>query len=158
MTSYLPICHSHCTRAWAFAEIFPGGNSVNNLLNFLRLLKMQQCRWTFAKHFSVTTRLHHKKMPYVTVVTKNALLWQPSQVYSDHIQNRVSSNFESMVLIFTEVLPWSLNNQQIMTLFYLARRVSSVATRVSLVQIVAFFNIRFFRRVSNKLNASFTNT
>ena len=111
-------------------------------------------RETLFRYYTTTPQ----KMPYVTVVTKNALLWQPSQVYSDHIQNRVSSNFESMVLIFTEVLPWSLNNQQIMTLFYLARRVSSVATRVSLVQIVAFFNIRFFRRVSNKLNASFTNT
>jgi len=45
-----------------------------------------------------------------------------------------------------------------MTLFYLARLVSSVATWVSLVQIVAFFNIRFSVTVSNKLNASFSNT
>jgi len=59
-------------------------------------------------------------MPYVTTVTKNALLWQPSQVYSDHIQNRLSANVESRILIFTEVLPWSLTNPQIMTLFYLA--------------------------------------
>jgi len=78
---------------------------------------------------------------YVTTVTKNALLWQPGQVYSDHIQNRLSANFENKILIFTEVLPWSLTNPQIMTLFYLAR----LATGVSRVQIVAFFNIRFFR-------------
>ena len=97
-------------------------------------------------------------MPYVTTVTKNALLWQPSQVYSDHIQNRLSANVESRILIFTEVLPWSLTNPKIMTLFYLAWLVGGVATGASLVQIVAFFNIRFFRTVSNKLNASFTNT
>ena len=63
-------------------------------------------------------------MPCFTTVTNNALHWQPSQMYSDHFQNRLSAKFECRILIFTEVLPWSLTNPQIRTLFYLARLVS----------------------------------
>jgi len=87
---------------------FSRGGNVNSLLNFLRLLTMQ-CRCTFAKHFSFTTRLHHKENALCYNGHKTAL-WQPSQVYSDHLQNRLSANFESRILIFTEVLPWSLTN------------------------------------------------
>jgi len=83
-----------------------------------------------------------------------------SQVHSDNFHNRLSANFSSGILIFTEVLPWSLTNPQIMTLFYLARLVSTVATGTSLV------NIRllpssisdFYVTDSNKLNTSFIST
>ena len=39
---------------------FSRGGNVNILLNFLRLLTIQ-CKCTFAKHISHTTRLHHKE-------------------------------------------------------------------------------------------------
>jgi len=44
--------------------------NVKILLILIRLLIMQ-CKCRFTKHFTVSTRLHHKKMPHVTtIVTK----------------------------------------------------------------------------------------
>jgi len=82
-----------------------------------------------------------------------------SQVYSENFHNRLSENFQSRIIIFTEVLPWSLTNPQ-MTSFYLTRLVSSVATGASLVNIRLLHSSAsdFYVTVSKKLNASFINT
>jgi len=49
-----------------------------------------------------------------------------SQIYCNNYQNRLSADFQSKVLIFTEVLPWSLTKPQFMTLFYQAIRAGNV--------------------------------
>jgi len=49
-----------------------------------------------------------------------------SQVYYNNFQNRLSAHFQSKLLIFTEVLPWSLTKPQFMTLFYQAIRAGNV--------------------------------
>jgi len=59
-----------------------------------------------------------------TTVTKMRLFGNHSQVYYDNCHNMLSAEFQSGVLLFTELLSWSLTKPQIMTLFYLARAVS----------------------------------
>jgi len=46
-----------------------GGGNVNILLILVRLLTMQ-CKRTFTKRFTISTRLHHKNAYVTTIVTK----------------------------------------------------------------------------------------
>jgi len=45
-----------------------------------------------------------------------------SQVYCNNFQKMLSADFQSKLLIFTELLPWSLTKPQFMALFYQAIR------------------------------------
>ena len=59
-----------------------------------------------------------------TAVTKMRLLGSHIQVHYGNFHNTLSADFQSRVLLFTNVLSWSLTKPQIITLFYLARPIS----------------------------------
>ena len=119
-----------------------------------------QCKCAFAKHFSLTTRLHHKEnaLCYNNGHKKCASLAAIARYIPIIFTIGYLQIFKARYL-FSQKYFHGLTNPQIMTLFYLARLVSSVATGVSLVNIrlLPSSTSGFYVTASHKLNA-FTNT
>jgi len=114
---------------------FSWGGNVNIVINFLGSLTMQ-CKCTFTKHLSLTTRLHHKEndLCYNNGHKKYASLAAIARYIPIIFTIGYLQTFKAGYL-FSQKYCHGLTNPQIMTLFYLARLVSSVAAGVSLVNI-----------------------
>ena len=66
-------------------------------------------------HFYTTTP--QKYSCYDNIFTKLRFLGSHSKVYHDNFHNRLSADFQGVVLLFTEVLPWSLANHKVRLYF-----------------------------------------
>jgi len=103
-----------------------GGGNINILLVLVRLLT--RCNANVRSR-NVLPFLHHnttKNTNVTTIVTKLRFVGSHSQVYYDNFHNRLSADFQGRVLLFTEVLPWSLTKPQITAVFYLARPINVI--------------------------------
>jgi len=107
------------------AEIFPEGGQRQHFADASQVADDAVQTYVHETLYRFYTTTPQRKCDNsTTTVKKNALRGSHNQLYYDNFHNRSSADFQSRVILTTEVLPWSLTKPQIMTLFYLARLIS----------------------------------
>jgi len=84
-------------------KFFQVGCKVDVLL-ILAILTMK-CKCPFMKRFTLSARLHHKENTTCYNNSHKKYAFMTATVSYDNFHDRLSADFQSRVLIFTEVLP-----------------------------------------------------